>query len=70
MAKLPVTIDTKNQSTPQTIRVEIDRDRFERLAALLGLYQPDFLKSLDRAEADIRAGRVKNLRSLTDFRSS
>lgn len=44
--------------------VEIDADKLERLAAALGMYNPDFLNSLDRAEADIRAGRTRSLRSL------
>lgn len=48
--------------------VEIDADRLERLASVLGLYNPDFLESLARAEADEKAGRVKKLKSLKDLR--
>jgi hypothetical protein len=46
------------------IRIEVDADKFERLAADFGLFNPDFLKSLDQAENDIRAGRIKKIASL------
>lgn len=65
MPKLPLTIGPKKAGTFQ---IEIDADRFERLAAGLGLFGKDFLKSLDRAEADIRRGRVNRLQSLRDLR--
>ena len=68
MPKLPVRITPKE--TARKIQVELDRDDFERVAAALGLYHPDFLKSLDRAEADVRAGRVKRLRALRDLRTN
>lgn len=61
----PLTI---TRATRQKIRVEIDRFGFERLADSLGLYRPEFLESLEHAEADIKAGRVKKLRSLRDLR--
>ena len=48
--------------------VEFDIGQFERLAAAFGMFNPDFLKSLARAEKDIKAGRIKKLRSLKDLR--
>ena len=57
------------QETPKKVRVEIDRLGFERLADSLGLFRNEFMESLDRAEADIRAGRVKKLKSLRDLRA-
>jgi len=48
--------------------VELDADKFEKLAAIFGLFNPDFLKSLARSEKDIRAGRITKLRSLKDLR--
>ena len=49
------------------IVVKIDAARLERLASTLGLYHPDFLRSLERAEADVAAGRVKRLRTMKDL---
>ena len=50
--------------------VEFDAIRLEQLAAACGWFHPDFLESVDRAEADIRAGRVKELKSFRDFRTA
>jgi hypothetical protein len=50
------------------IRIEVDADRFERLAADFGLFNSDFLKSLDQAENDIRAGRIKKIAALRDLK--
>lgn len=47
--------------------IEIDAERFEKLAADLGFFNPDFLQSIDRAEADYRAGRFKKLKSLKEL---
>lgn len=50
------------------IRIEVDADKFERLAADFGLFNPDFLKSINQAEKDVRSGRVKKVTSLRDLR--
>lgn len=47
--------------------IEIDAERFEKLAADLGFFNPDFLQSIDRSEADYRAGRFKKLKSLKEL---
>ena len=62
------TITIKTRSEGRRIVVELDADKFERLASNLGLYSPDFLRSIDRAEADYRAGRVRHVASLRDLR--
>jgi hypothetical protein len=49
--------------------VEIDAGQFERLAAQFGFFGDDFLKSIDQAEKDIRAGRVRKIKSLRELRS-
>jgi len=46
----------------------MDVEKFERLAADLGFFSPEFLKSLDRAEKDYRAGRFKKIKSLKELR--
>jgi len=50
------------------IAVEIDAGRFERLAAVFGMFNPGFLKSLARAETDYRTGRTRHVRSLKELR--
>ena len=47
--------------------VEIDLNKLEKLAATLGLFNPDFLKSLDQAERECRAGKIKKIKSLKDL---
>ena len=67
-----------NHSTTITIRpspsrtkrvlVELDAERFERLAADLGFLRKEFLESVERAEEDIARGKIRRLRSLHDLR--
>ena len=48
--------------------VEFDIDQFERLAAALGMFNPDFLKSLAKSEKDYKEGRFIEFKSLKDLR--
>lgn len=67
MVSMNITIkDGKNRK--HRAMVELDADKFEKLAAIFGLFNPDFLKSLAKAEKDIKAGRITKLRSLKDLR--
>lgn len=52
----------------QKVRVELDAERFERLAAGLGFFTSQFVASVDRAEKEIAEGKTKRLRSLEDLR--
>lgn len=67
MASLNITIKQDNRHPKKTV-LEFNADQFERVAAAFGFFNPEFLKSLDRAEKDVKAGRVKRLRSLKDLR--
>ena len=67
MKTLPVTITKKARENKTTFIVEFNADRFERIAAALGMFSDDFLASIDRAEKDIKAGRVHKLESLADL---
>lgn len=58
------TIAVKPKVNGKKILVEIDANRFERLASSLGFFNPDFLKSLDRAEKDFKAGRIRRISTL------
>lgn len=65
-AILPLTIRPRMRG--RKFMVEFDRDRMERLAADLGLFRPEFLASLERAEREIARGKTRRLRSLRDLR--
>lgn len=68
MSSLTLTIK-KDNGRKQKILVEIDAGQFERLAAQFGFFGDDFLKSIDQAEKDIRAGRIRKIKSLRELRS-
>lgn len=67
MASLNITIKKSKKYSRGAI-IEFDADQFERMAAVFGFFNPEFLKSIDRAEKDIKAGRVTRLKSLKDLR--
>jgi hypothetical protein len=67
MASLTVTIKPRVNHS-QKILVEMDAEKFEKLVANLGLFSPEFLKSLDRAERDYKAGRIRRIKSLKELR--
>jgi hypothetical protein len=64
MASLELTIKKRNHR----VLIEMDADRFEKLAADFGFFSKDFLKSLEQAEKDLKAGRVKKIQSLKELR--
>ena len=68
MNTISLNIQSKPSSKKRTIVVEMDADRLERLAADFGLLNPDFLKSVARAEEDYRRGRVYDIKSLEELR--
>ena len=47
--------------------VEFDVREFEKLAALFGMFNPDFIKRLNKSEKDIKAGRIRKINSLADL---
>jgi len=68
MSSLTLTIK-KDNGQKRRILVEIDAGQFERLAAQFGFFGDDFLRSIDQAEKDIRAGRIRKVKSLRELRS-
>ena len=58
----------KLQLRKNHVVVEMDAERFERLAADFGLVGREFLASLARAERDIKADRLTKIKSLKDVR--
>jgi hypothetical protein len=67
MASLTITIKP-HANHHKRILVEMDVEKLERLASALGLFNPEFLKSLDRAEKDYKGGRIKKIKSLKELR--
>jgi len=65
MVSLNITI-TQGKKLNKKI-VEFDVDQFEKLAALFGMFNPDFIKRLNKAEKDIKAGRIRKINSLKDL---
>ncbi len=68
MTALTITIKSKTNRSSKKILVEMDAERFEKLAADLGFFNSEFLESIERAEKDHRAGRVKKIKSLKELR--
>ena len=62
------TIAIKTTSVGRKVIVELVFFQLERLASHLGFYNPGFLQSLDRAEQDYKAGRVRKVASLRELR--
>ena len=66
MNSLTFTLKPK-RNTAKKIVVEMDADRLERLSANLGMFNPDFLASVKRAERDYEVGRVRKIHSLREL---
>lgn len=65
-----IAIKISPSSKGKKLLVEIDANKLERLASNLGLYNPDFIKSIELAERDFLAGRSRTLISLRKMRSA
>ena len=68
MKTLQVKVTKNIKARKSTFTVEFDADGFERIAAALGMFSDEFLASIDRAENDVKAGRIHRLKSLADLR--
>ena len=66
MSSLNLTI--RPQTDTRKIMVELDADKLEKLAASLGFFSSNFLKSLNRSEKDYKLGRIRKIKSLKDLR--
>jgi hypothetical protein len=50
------------------VRVEIDLDQWERIADVFGMYNPNFIKTLDKSLMESKQGKVRKIRSLRELR--
>lgn len=64
---LTLTIKPKTAGTGKKVVVEMDADKLERMAAAFGMFNPEFLESVERAERDYAAGRARKIRSLREL---
>lgn len=44
--------------------VKFDAERFERMANVLGFFNPEFLKTLKKSLDDHKKGKIKNIKEL------
>lgn len=66
MASLDIKI--KKDKRSKKVTIEIDADKFQKLAELFGQFNPEFIKSLKESEKDYREGKFSKLKSLKDLR--
>lgn len=64
MTSLNISIKTQVKQNNKKIVVELDANKFEKIAGDFGLFNPEFLDSVNRAEKDYKAGRVQKIKSL------
>ena len=67
MINTTLNFNIRQETNGRKVVVEMDIDKFEKLAADLGFFQPEFLKSVDRAEREIVQKKTKRLRGLKDL---
>ena len=62
-----ISVPTVITKTAEKITLQFSKDRLEKFCNALGLYQQEFLGSLDRSEKDHKAGRVCEVKNLMDL---
>jgi len=63
-----LTLILKPALKPRKVLIELDAQKLEKLAANFGFFSEDFLESLEEAENDCKAGRIKKIKSLRALR--
>ncbi len=51
-----------------TFSIKMDRNKFETLAASFGMFNSDFLDSIDQSEKDYKVGKTKKVKSLQELK--
>lgn len=64
-----ISVPTIITKTAEKITLQFSKDRLEKFCNALGLYQKEFLESLDRSEKDHKAGRVCEVKNLMDLKN-
>ena len=68
MNTLPITIIKNTTNKKSTFTMEFDSNRFERLAAALGMVSKECLASIAQSEKEIKLGKTRKIKSLRDLR--
>ena len=58
----------KATNRPKKITVSFNADKFERIAAHFGMFRKEFIESVERAEKDIKVGKIRKIKSLAVLR--
>ena len=66
MSSLTVKIEPKMNN--KDIVIKMDALKFEKFTASLGLFSPQFLKSIARAENDYKKNKICKIKSLRELR--
>lgn len=61
-------IQIKNNTQSQKMIIEMDANKFEKLAASFGFFSDDFCDSIEKSEKDYKAGRVRKIKSLSSLK--
>lgn len=61
------TLTIRQKPHSRKINIEINLDQWERLADVLGMYRPEFIKTLKKSIIESRQGRVKKVESLREL---
>mgnify|MGYP001567158062 FL=1 len=65
---MSIDLTIKQNLKGKKVTVQMDADKLERLVASFGFLNPDFVKSLNRAEKDFEAGKYRKIKSLKDLK--
>jgi hypothetical protein len=68
MNTLPITITKNSKGNKSTFTMKFDSDRFERVAAALGMVSKECLASIAQSEKEIKAGKTRKIKSLRELR--
>lgn len=60
MAKLDLEIKKQNGK----FLIELDAEKFEKLANVFGFYNPEFLEALEKSTKDYKKGKIKPIENL------
>ncbi len=52
----------------QKMVIEMEANKFEKLAASFGFFSDDFNKSIARAEKDYKSGKFRKIKSLSSLK--
>ncbi len=58
-------IQIKNDSKTRKMVIEMNADKFEKMAANFGFFSNDFYKSVEKAEKDYKTGKTRKIKSLS-----